>query len=72
MQDVLDLDTEARMNLPGQAGGNWNWRMLPGQWTAFQQVRLRDLTRMYGRAHQPKGAPRLSLTGLPVPEASTT
>ncbi|MBC7544058.1 MAG: 4-alpha-glucanotransferase, partial [Candidatus Sericytochromatia bacterium] len=49
MQDVLDLGTEARMNLPGQGHGNWNWRMLPEQWTVFQQTRLRDLTRMYGR-----------------------
>ena len=30
MQDVLGLDNEARMNLPGTIGGNWVWRMLPG------------------------------------------
>lgn len=71
MQDILDLDTEARMNLPGQADGNWGWRMLPGQWTAFQQVRLRELTRMYGRQHQPEGPTRLSITGVPVPVKTT-
>ena len=27
MQDVLGLGREGRMNLPGQEGGNWNWRM---------------------------------------------
>ena len=27
LQDVLDLGTEARMNLPGTAEGNWKWRM---------------------------------------------
>ena len=26
MQDVLSLDNEARMNLPGEASGNWGWR----------------------------------------------
>ena len=30
MQDVLHLGGEARMNLPGCAGGNWAWRMKPG------------------------------------------
>jgi 4-alpha-glucanotransferase len=67
MQDILDLDTYARMNMPGLAGGNWSWRMLPGQWTEFQQSRLRDLTRMYGRQALPEGAPKLSITGIPVP-----
>jgi 4-alpha-glucanotransferase len=68
MQDVLNLGTAARMNLPGEAEGNWKWRMLPGQWTAFQQSRLKDLTRMYGRQAIPEGEPRLSITGHPVPE----
>lgn len=26
MQDVLGLDSEARLNIPGQADGNWIWR----------------------------------------------
>ena len=30
MQDVLGLGGEARMNLPGTIGGNWQWRMKPG------------------------------------------
>ncbi len=29
MQDVLGLDTSARMNYPGTVGGNWGWRMKP-------------------------------------------
>jgi 4-alpha-glucanotransferase len=28
-QDVLNLDTQARMNTPGTVGGNWSWRFLP-------------------------------------------
>ncbi|TLN06261.1 4-alpha-glucanotransferase, partial [bacterium] len=27
MQDFLNLDTTARMNMPGRLGGNWGWRM---------------------------------------------
>ena len=26
LQDVLNLGTEARMNVPGRAEGNWRWR----------------------------------------------
>jgi len=44
LQDVLNLGTEARMNLPGRVEGNWRWRcpedMLPEP--ALQ--RLRELT----------------------------
>ena len=27
MQDILSLDSSARMNVPGRQGGNWSWRM---------------------------------------------
>lgn len=30
MQDILSLDTAARMNIPGTATGNWTWKMLSG------------------------------------------
>ena len=30
LQDLLNLDTTARMNLPGRPNGNWGWR-LPGR-----------------------------------------
>lgn len=33
MQDFLGLGSEARMNIPGIAGGNWRWRLLPTQLT---------------------------------------
>jgi 4-alpha-glucanotransferase len=49
VQDLLGLGTESRMNLPGTAQGNWEWRLLkiPG---AKEQDRLRELTRIYGRS----------------------
>jgi 4-alpha-glucanotransferase len=30
MQDVLGLGTEARLNTPGTAVGNWTWRLPVG------------------------------------------
>jgi 4-alpha-glucanotransferase len=31
LQDALGLGSEARMNHPGHATGNWTWRVAPGQ-----------------------------------------
>jgi 4-alpha-glucanotransferase len=49
MQDVLGLGSEARMNVPGTASGNWTWRLNEGQWTEETIGRLRELTFAYGR-----------------------
>ena len=49
LQDVLGLGSEARMNLPSIAGGNWGWRFLEEQLTREHSVRLRELCRIYGR-----------------------
>ncbi len=49
LQDVLDLGTEARMNLPGRAAGNWTWRFTESMLTAALLERLRELTTLYGR-----------------------
>jgi 4-alpha-glucanotransferase len=48
-QDVLGLGSEARMNTPGTAGGQWRWRLRPGQLTAAHARRLRRLTEAAGR-----------------------
>jgi 4-alpha-glucanotransferase len=48
-QDVLGLGDEARMNMPGVEGGNWSWRLAPGQLTAEHAARLRALTRAADR-----------------------
>jgi 4-alpha-glucanotransferase len=50
LQDLLDLGTDARMNLPGHASGNWGWRFLPEQLTAALRERLREITLLYGRS----------------------
>ncbi len=49
MQDILELDNSARMNLPATVGTNWRWRMLPGQFTKEHIRQLRKLTKLYNR-----------------------
>jgi len=49
LQDILNLGSDARMNTPGIAAGNWRWRMpehvlQDGVWN-----RLTEMTEMYGR-----------------------
>jgi 4-alpha-glucanotransferase len=48
-QDVLGLGSEARMNRPGEIGGNWAWRLEPGQLTAGHAERLRAAGAATGR-----------------------
>jgi 4-alpha-glucanotransferase len=50
MQDILGLGEPARMNRPGTIGGNWVWRLKPGQITASLATELGKLTQTYGRA----------------------
>jgi len=49
LQDVLGLGSEARMNLPGTASGNWRWRLLPGALTPDLAQCLRELNSLYDR-----------------------
>lgn len=51
MQDVLGLGSEDRMNLPGSASGNWEWRFIWEQVTPERTVRLADMTARHGRRH---------------------
>ena len=50
MQDYLALGTEARMNVPGVAEGNWRWRMRPDAITPALARRIAAMTGRYGRA----------------------
>jgi 4-alpha-glucanotransferase len=49
LQDVFNLGTEARMNLPGRPAGNWGWRFQSGQLTPQLRDRLKELTWLYWR-----------------------
>jgi 4-alpha-glucanotransferase len=48
-QDLLGLGTEARMNRPGTATGNWGWRLPRGALGPALAARLRKLAATYGR-----------------------
>jgi 4-alpha-glucanotransferase len=50
IQDVLGLGSSERMNLPGTARGNWEWRLAPGQLRKALILKLGELTRDYERA----------------------
>lgn len=50
LQDVFGLGTEARMNFPSRAGGNWTWRYTPDRLTDEAARRLAVLAEVYGRA----------------------
>jgi 4-alpha-glucanotransferase len=54
LQDVLGLDSSARMNLPGREGGNWSWRALPADFEHDGILRLQHFTNLYGRALAPE------------------
>jgi len=43
MQDLLGLGSQARMNTPGRALGNWSWRMAPSAADARLARRLREV-----------------------------
>jgi 4-alpha-glucanotransferase len=48
-QDLLGLGSEARLNTPGRAGGNWSWRLRRGRLTSALAARLRAATKAAGR-----------------------
>jgi 4-alpha-glucanotransferase len=58
-QDLLELGSEARMNFPGIAKGNWQWRLKDGALTQELAQRLRSITITYGRLGS--GEPRPAL-----------
>jgi len=49
VQDLLGLGSDARMNRPGTASGNWRWRLRPGQLTQDVMRRLGEMAETYER-----------------------
>jgi 4-alpha-glucanotransferase len=49
LQDVLGLGSEARMNIPSRADGNWKWRYQPGVLTHDLAERLAVLAEVTDR-----------------------
>jgi 4-alpha-glucanotransferase len=50
LQDILGLDSRARMNTPGTVGQNWMWRFDPDLLTPDLKERLLSLTTAAGRS----------------------
>ena len=50
LQDLLNLGSDARMNLPGRAVGNWRWRCTEDMLTPAVFEWLHDLTKTSNRA----------------------
>jgi 4-alpha-glucanotransferase len=55
LQDLMGLGSEARLNLPSSAEGNWLWRMTANALTGELSARLRELSELYGRAQEAIG-----------------
>ena len=49
IQDVLGLGSEARINRPGTADGNWEWRLKTGMIKQKTERRLKKLAETYSR-----------------------
>jgi len=49
MQDILNLDNSARMNLPGTLGGNWSWRFTWDQIGDSIANQYKEMTIMFER-----------------------
>jgi 4-alpha-glucanotransferase len=50
LQDILGLGSEARMNTPATAGGNWRWRIIEDQLSSMDTRRLANLAQLFGRS----------------------
>jgi 4-alpha-glucanotransferase len=58
LQDVFGLGSEARMNTPGRAAGNWRWRARGSDFTDTRAEELRRLAVVAGRHRRiPSPAP---------------
>lgn len=49
MQDILGLDSKARMNIPSTLGTNWKWQADPEDFTDELAIKLHRLTENYNR-----------------------
>lgn len=49
LQDVMRMDSDARMNTPGTMEGNWIWRYSKDQLKMDDAKNLRIMTELYGR-----------------------
>jgi 4-alpha-glucanotransferase len=68
IQDLLNLGSEARMNVPGRPEGNWRWRCTDDMLSAPAFEWLADLTETSKRGGSPKN--QISKTKNQIPEVT--
>ena len=49
MQDYLGYNNDTRLNQPSTVGKNWRWRITKEELSTDIQVKIREITRRYGR-----------------------
>lgn len=60
VQDLLELGSEARMNTPAVAHGNWSWRVPEGSWRKELASRLASIVDVSDRENDPLGKAAVS------------
>ncbi len=53
LQDCMNLGSDARMNTPASASGNWTWRFSQEQLNVGIQAGLAEMCDLYGRSYIP-------------------
>ncbi len=53
MQDLLELDNEARMNFPSTIGGNWKWRLKAEDYRKLKEDILLEYAEVFARKPKP-------------------
>ncbi|SET62527.1 4-alpha-glucanotransferase [[Clostridium] polysaccharolyticum] len=61
MQDILQKDNSARMNLPSTMGMNWKWRLQEDEFTINEQECLKRWAQVYGRTTYRIGEEKIML-----------
>jgi 4-alpha-glucanotransferase len=56
-QDLFELGSEARMNTPAVANGNWSWRVAEHSWTPELAAKLAAIADVTDRDNDPLAPP---------------
>ena len=68
MQDLLSIGAERRINVPSTLGGNWQWRLLPGQADGALAERLLEVMKLYHRGPKPPAKVKRRVEGGQKPK----
>lgn len=71
LQDLLNLGTESRMNVPGRPGGNWRWRCREDMWSKSAFEWLRNLAETSKRSSASAGSQERNAGSESMPVAAS-